>query len=106
AGANGARVCRGPCYRARVPLRRRDLLRTGALALGAALVPLPARAEQMVRIAVGRFPGALSIDGAGLVVRGGDGSVLAERGPVTLSADESGVKLGGRRIASDLLRVT
>lgn len=90
----------------RAMLTRRDLLRAGATLGAAALVPLPARAEQMVRIAVGRFQHGLSIDGDGLLVRGGDGSVLAERGPVRLSADESGVKLGGRRIANDLLRVT
>lgn len=87
-------------------LTRRDLLRAGATLGAAALVPSTARAEQMVRIAVGRFTGALSIDGAGLVVRAGDGSVLASRGPVTLSADDGGVKLGGRRVTSDLLRVT
>lgn len=87
-------------------LTRRDLLRAGALTLGAALVPLPARAEQMVRIAVGRFPGALDIGGAGIVVRGGDGSVLADKGPVKLTSDNVGIKLGGRRIPNDLLRVS
>ncbi len=87
-------------------LTRRDLLRASALTLGTALVPFSARAEQMVRIAVGRFRDKLSIDGGGMVVRGGDGSVLTDKGPVTLSSDDSGIRLGGRRIPHDLLRVS
>lgn len=89
-----------------MPTTRRELLQAGSVLLGAALVPGVARAEQMVRIAVGRFRDPLRISGDGLVVQAGDGSVLHERAPVTLSPDGRGMRLAGKGIPSDLLRVT
>jgi stage II sporulation protein D len=85
---------------------RRELLQASSVLLGAALVPRVARAEQQIRIAVGRFTDPLRITGDGLVVRGGEGSVMAEGGPVTLSFDGRGMSLLGRAIPHDLLRVT
>lgn len=91
-----------------MPLSRRALLRASTLLpLSAPLLwARPARAEQMVRIAVGRFRGALTLSGAGLVLKGSDGRVLARDEPVVLCATSRGIKLGGRALPYELLRAS
>jgi stage II sporulation protein D len=85
---------------------RRDLLLATGATAGALLVPGSARAEQRIRIAVGRFTGAVDIAGDGLEVRGGDGRVLSTKSSARLRADARGIRLGELRTTSDLLHVT
>lgn len=95
------------CYRRARMLSRRDLLRALPLAplAGGLLWSAPARAEQLVRIAVGRFKGALTVSGPGLELRGSDGNVLARDRPVVLSATSEGITLAGKRLPYELLRL-
>ena len=91
-----------------MPLSRRDLLRSAPfLSLaGGLLWAEPARAEQLVRIAVGRFRGALTISGPDLELKGSDGTVLARDRPVVLSATSAGIALSGKRLPYELLRLS
>jgi hypothetical protein len=60
--------------------------------------------EQVVRIAVGRFQGALTLSGPNLELRAGDGRRFPVSGPIVLAADATGIRLAGRRIDAELLR--
>lgn len=89
---------------------RRTLLRSWTLApigvgASALLGAAPAHAEPLIRIAVGRFRGKLELEGAGLHLRAGDGSVLHARDRVTLSAERGGVSVGQKRSTHDLVRI-
>lgn len=85
-------------------LTRREALKASALGAGALLFAPPAAAAQTVRIAVGRFREAITIEGDGLEALGGDGKRLAT-GRVTLAADAGGLKLGGRRVHHQVVQV-
>ncbi len=65
----------------------------------------PAEAEQMVRIAVGRFRSAMSIAGPGLSVETGDGTRLHPHGPLVLAPTKRGILVGGKPVDTDLLRI-
>jgi stage II sporulation protein D len=62
--------------------------------------------EQVVRIAVGRFQGALTLSGPNLELRAGDGRRFPVSGPIVLAADATGIRLAGRRIDAELLRIS
>ncbi len=73
-----------------------------AAALAAALAPAAARAGETVRIAVGRFPGAVVIKGAGLRAEGVD----VDGDTVTLRPTRKGIRAGSKTLERDIVRVT
>lgn len=86
---------------------RRKLLQglTGSPVAIGGLYAMPSRAEQSVRIAVGRFRNLLRVDGKGLSLRGSDGAVLASDREVELRATARGITFGGKLLPYALLRV-
>lgn len=78
-----------------------------ALALACvAAVATPADAIESVRIAVGRFPDAVTIAGADIqAASSGDGALDVGAGRLTLSATKSGIRMGGRALKGDVVRV-
>jgi stage II sporulation protein D len=84
---------------------RRTLLKAGGLIAASVALPLPARAAQTIRIAVGRFTDPLTIRGDGLLARGGDGVELSRGSSIRLVADGKGLKLGNKRIAHQIVQL-
>jgi stage II sporulation protein D len=63
-----------------------------------------AQAES-VRIAVGRFPDAVTIAGAGLTASPSDGPIDTSSGKLTLAASKGGIRVGGVTLKSDVVRI-
>jgi stage II sporulation protein D len=62
-------------------------------------------AEELVRIAVGRFTGGVTITGAGIEARTDEGTLVRPKGPLTLRAAAKGVVIGGRTYPAEIVRV-
>jgi len=80
-------------------------LRALAFAAVAFFVAGEARAEQIVRIAVGRFKETLQVSGPALVVTSSDGSRVTATHPLVLSAGADGILVAGKPIAHETLIV-
>lgn len=83
----------------------RPRARSVVVLLVALLAADVARAEQFVRIAVGRFKETLSISGQGLAVTGADGSRVTTRSPVVLAAGADGILVEGKPVTHETLIV-
>jgi stage II sporulation protein D len=85
--------------------RMAHVLRLVALITVALLVVSEARADQIVRIAVGRFKETLQVSGPGLVVTGGDGARVTAAHPLVLSAGADGILVAGKPVTHETLIV-
>lgn len=83
-------------------MRGAPLIALTALLLAAASASPPG---ETVRIAVGRFPDAVVISGAGLSAAASDGVLAIEGEQLTLTATRAGIRLGKQQLKGDVVRV-
>lgn len=79
-----------------------------ALTCASTIARAEPRAEdphETIRIAVGRFPDAVTITGADLTATSSDGPLDTSSGKLTLAATRSGIRVNGVTLKSDVVRV-
>jgi len=86
-------------------MRRQTWWMGMVLVVTAAFGSLDAHAEQMVRIAVGRFQAPLTVTGDAITLRTADGTKIPTSGPVVLAPSSRGIRLHGTEIDAQILHV-